>query len=73
MSEANCRLTPQCLEYAVVRLWEHIIPKMESILINIPLCQLMDLSLVSVHPSQLKINWMVLMNTVINWVARIIK
>ena len=36
-----------------------------------PLCQLMDLSLVSVHPSQLRVNWMVLMITVINWVSRI--
>ena len=45
---------------------------MEFILI-IPLCQLMDLSLVSVHPSQLRVNWMVLMITVINWVSRIIR
>ena len=46
--------------------------KMESISI-IPLCQLMDLSLVSAHPSQLRVNWMVLMITVINWVTRIIR
>ena len=42
--------------------------KMESISI-IPLCQLVDLSLVSVHPSQLRVNWMVLMITIINWVS----
>ena len=46
--------------------------KMESISI-IPLCQLMDLSLISVHPSQLRVNWMVVMITVINWVSRIIR
>ena len=45
---------------------------MESIFV-IPLCQLMDLSLVSVHPSQLRVNWTVLMITVINWVSRIIR
>ena len=56
----------------VVELWEHSMVKMESIF-NIPLCQLMDLSLVSVHPSQLSVNWMVLMITVINWVSRIIR
>ena len=39
----------------------------------IPLCQLMDLSLVSVHPSQLRVNWMILIITVINWVSRIIR
>ena len=46
--------------------------KMESIQI-ILLHQLMDLSLVSVHPSQLRVNWMVLMITIINWVSRIIR
>ena len=72
MSEANCRSTPRCLGYVVVGLWEHLMVKMESISI-IPLCQLMDLSLVSVHPSQLRVNWMVLMITIINWVSRIIR
>ena len=33
----------------------------------------MDLSFVSVHPSQLRVNWMVLMITIINWVSRIIR
>ena len=72
MSEANCMSTPRCLGYVVVGLWEHLIVKIESILI-IPLCQLMDLSLVSVHPSQVRVNWMVLMITIINWVSRIIR
>ena len=70
MSEANCRSTPRCLGYVVVELWEHSMVKMESIF-NILLCQLIDLSLVSVHPSQLRVNWMVLMITIINWVSRI--
>ena len=70
MSEANCRSTPKCLGYVVVGLWEHLIVKMKSILV-IPLCQLMDLSLVSVHQSQLRVNWMVLMITVIDWLSRI--
>ena len=69
MSEANCRSTPRCLGYVVVGLWEHLMVKMESIFF--PLCQLMDLSLLSVHPSQLRVNWMVLMITIINWVSRI--
>ena len=30
-----------------------------------PLCQLMDQSLVSVHPSQLRVNWMVLTITIL--------
>ena len=72
MSKANCRSTPRCLGYVVVGLWKHLMVKMESISI-IPLCQLMDLSLVSAHPSQLRVNWMVLMITVINWVSRIIR
>ena len=72
MSEANCRSTPRCLGYVVVGLWEHPMVKMESIYI-IPLCQLMDLSLVSAHPSRLRVNWMVLMITVINWGSRIIR
>ena len=65
MSEANYRLTPLSLGYVAVGPWEHLMVKMESTSI-IPLCQLMDLSLVSVHPSQLRVNWMVLMITVIN-------
>ena len=72
MSEANCRSTPRCHGYVVAGLWEHLMVKMESISI-IPLCQLMDLSLVSVHPSQLRVNWMVLIITVINWISRIIR
>ena len=72
MSDANCRSTPWCLGYVVVGLWEHLMIKMESILI-IPLCQLMNLSLVSVHSSQLRVNWMVLMITVINLVSRRIR
>ena len=72
MSEANCRSTPRCLGYVVVGLWEHLMVKMESISI-IPLCQLMDLSLVNVHPSQLRVNWMVLMIAIINWGSRIIR
>ena len=72
MSEANCRSTPRCLGYVVVGPWEHLMVKMKSIVV-VPLCQLMDLSLVSVHPSQLKVNWMVLMITVINWISKIIR
>ena len=72
MSEANCRLTPRCFGYMVVGLWEYLMVNMESISI-IPLYQLMDLSLVSIHPSQLRVNWMVLMITIINWVSRIIR
>ena len=72
MSEANCRSTPRCLGYVVVGLWEHSMVKMKSILI-IPLCQLMDLSLVSAYPFLLRVNWMVLTITVINWVSRIIR
>ena len=72
MSEANCRSTPRCLGYVVVGLWKHSMVKMESILI-ISLCQLIDLSLVSVHLFQLRVNWMVLMITVIDWISRIIK
>ena len=72
MSEANCRSTPRRLGYMVVGLWKYLMIKMDSVLI-IPLCQLMDLSLVSVYPSQLRVNWMVLMITVINWVSRIIR
>ena len=72
MSEANCKSTPRCLGYVVVGLWEHSMVKMESIFI-IPLCQLIDLSLVSAHLSQLRVNWMVLMIIVINWVSRIIR
>ena len=72
MSEANCRSIPRCLGYAVVGLWKRLMVKMESISI-IPLCQLMDLSLVSVHPSQLRVNWMVLMIAIINWGSRIIR
>ena len=72
MSEANCRSTHLCLRYVVVGLLEHSMVKMGSIFI-IPLCQLMVLSLVSAHPSQLRVNWMVLMITVINWVSRIIR
>ena len=40
---------------------------------NYPLMSISGLSLVSVHPSQLRVNWMVLMITVINWVSRIIR
>ena len=72
ISEANCRSTPRCLGYVVVGLWKHLMVKMESISIFL-LCQLMDLSLVSVYPSQLRVNWMVLMIIVINWVSRIIR
>ena len=72
MSKANCRSTSRCLGYVVVGLGEHLMIEIESILI-IPLCQLMDLSLVTVHPSQLRVNWMVLMITIINWVSRIIR
>ena len=72
MGEANCRSIPRCLGYVIVGPWEYSIVKMESILF-ILLCQLMDLSLVSAHPSQLRVNWMVLMITVINWVSRIIR
>ena len=72
MSEADCRSTPRCLGYVIVGLWERRMIKKESISI-IPLCQLMDLSLVSAHPSQLRVNWMVLMITVINWGSRIIR
>ena len=72
MSEANCRSTSRCLGYVVVELWEHVMVKMESISI-ISLYQLVDLSLVSVHPSQLRVNWMVLVITIINWVSRIIR
>ena len=72
MSEANCRSTPRCLGYVVVGLKEHLMVKMKSISI-IPLCQLMDLSLVSVHAFQLRVNWMVLMIAIINWVSRIIR
>ena len=72
MSEANYRSTPRCLGYVVVGPWEHLMVKMESISI-ILFCQLMDLLLVSVHPSQLRVNWMVLMITVINWVSMIIR
>ena len=71
MSEAIYRSTSRCLGYVIVGLWEHLTIKMESIFF--PLCQLMDLSLVSVHPSQLRVNWMVLMITIINWVSRIIR
>ena len=71
MSEAICRSTPRCLGYVIVGLWEHLMVKMESIFF--PLCQLMDLSLVSVHPSQLRVNWMVLIITIINWVPWIIR
>ena len=70
MSEANCRSTSRCLGYVVVGLWEHVMVKMESISI-IPLCQLVDLSMVGVHQSQLRVNWMVLIITIINWVSMI--
>ena len=72
MSEANYRSTSRCLGYVVVGLWEHVMVKMESISI-IPLCRLAELSLVSVHPSQLRVNWMIQMISVINWVSRIIR
>ena len=72
MSEVNCRSIPRCLGYVVVGLWEHVMIKIESIYI-IPLCQLMDLSLVSAHPSRLRVNWMVLMIIVINWGSMIIR
>ena len=72
ISEVNCRSTPRCLGYVVIGLWEYLIVKMESILI-ILLCQLMDLSLVSTHSSQLRVNWMVPMITMIDWVSRIIR
>ena len=72
MSEANCRSTPRCLGHVVVELWEHLMVKMESISI-IPLCQLMDISLVSAHLTQLRVNWMVLMINMIDWVSRIIR
>ena len=65
MNEADYGSTPRCLGCVVVELWEHLMVEMESISI-ITLCQLMDLSLVSVHSSQLRINWMVLIITVIN-------
>ena len=71
MSEAICKSTPRCLGYVIVELWEHLMVKIESIFF--PLCQLMDLSLVSVHPSQLRVNWMVLMIAIINWGSRIIR
>ncbi len=72
MSEANCRSTPRWFGYVVVELWEHLMVKMESIF-NIPLCQLMDLSLVSVHPFRLRVNWKGTMIIIINWGSRIIR
>ena len=54
MSEANSRSTPQCLGYMIVGRWEHIILKMESILLNIPLCQLMDFIISECAPISIK-------------------
>ena len=40
---------------------------------NYPLVPINELALISVHPYQLRVNWMVLMITIINWVSRIKK
>ena len=72
MNEANCRSIFRCLGYVVVGPWEHLTVKMKFIFIS-PLCKLIDLLLVSAHPSQLRVNWMVLMISVIDWVSRIIR